>query len=405
MRGFLIFFWLSAAPPAFGAEVIVKELQIASDSKQLAQKKALNEISRDLVMSLIGQDKYQKERRKIESHIIKNQNRYILSVQSSQPVFLDNGKFSSVVTVKASKENLKNLLLEHNLLYASEGSFCLLPIVSFSSNFKGEQKSYSWWLKAKEPDPLLKKLAGSFFRLLKKAFVKEGFYVLDPVFQRLAEGAPAGVLPKKSSRVRDFAPLAEFFVCDIALLGYVQTGDLSSKRRWPLWTHLFSFARSEESALGTDQYFTQFSFNALNIKTRRFLFSLKRQFPFSAVSGADSQKEALLRLPDILDSLIYQLSSYQKEGYLDLNQLLISIQGPLTYAQKERLKNILIAKTPGIQSLRERLLTSSRVVYAAESSQSASSIAKQLKKLSLPGYVIQVKGHRKSELEIYAKKR
>ena len=409
MLHFLFFFLLSFAQ-AQSAETLVKEVQLVSDSKQLAQQKALNEVSRELVIEMIGKVKYQKEKRKIEKYIIKNQNRYILSTRSSQPVFQDDGSFFSTVTVRVSQENLKNLLLEHNLFYASEGSFCLLPVVTFSSYFNEEKKSYSWWLKdeQKEADSLLKQMAGSFFKLLKREFIKQGFYALDPVFQRMSEGTPAHVLPKKNSRVRNFVPLAEFYTCDIIVLGSVQVGALSFSKSSSLLASLFSFYQSEsktENVLGASQYFTQFSFNVFNIKTRQILFKLKKQFPFSVVMEKDPKKEMLLRWTDVLDSLIYQLSSYQKEGSLDLSRLLISVQGRLTYAQKEQLKESLIKKVPGIQNLEERLLTSSRVVYEAESSQDIRSIAKQLKELSLPKFIIQVKGYRKQELEIYAKKR
>jgi len=251
-------------------------------------------------------------------------------------------------------------------------------------------------------------MAGSFFGLLKKEFIKQGFYVLDPVFQKMAEGTPNRVLPQKSSRVRDFIPLAKFYTCDIVLLGYVQVGALPSTKSPSLLDSLFSFYQSEgktEKVLEISQYFTQFSFNVFNIKTRQLLFKLKKQFPFSVAMEKKPEKEMLLRWEGVLDSLIYQLSSYQREGSLDLSRLLISIQGPLTYAQKEQLKESLVERVPGIQNLEERLLTASRVVYEAESSRDMRSIAKQLKALSLPKFVIQVKGYRKRELEIYAKKR
>jgi len=407
---YFFLFFLFGFAQAQSVETFIKGVQSVSDSKQMAQQKALNEVSREVVVKMIGKEKYQKEKKKIEKYIIKNQNRYILSAQSSQPILQDDGNFFSAVTVRVSPENLKNLLLEHNLFYVSEGSFCLLPVVTFASYLNEEKQSYSWWLKGghKETDSLLKRMAGSFFGLLKKEFIKQGFYVLDPVFQKMAEGTPNRVLPQKSSRVRDFIPLAKFYTCDIVLLGYVQVGALPSTKSPSLLDSLFSFYQSEgktEKVLEISQYFTQFSFNVFNIKTRQLLFKLKKQFPFSVAMEKKPEKEMLLRWEGVLDSLIYQLSSYQREGSLDLSRLLISIQGPLTYAQKEQLKESLVERVPGIQNLEERLLTASREVYEAESSRDMRSIAKQLKALSLPKFVIQVKGYRKRELEIYAKKR
>ena len=399
-------FFLFSFVQAQNVESIVKEIRIKSDSRPLAQEKALNELSRRLVAEMIGQDRYQEEKRKIEKYIIKNRNRYILSTQSSRPALLDNGDFSFAVTIKVSKENLKNLLLDHNLFYASKGSVCLLPIVSFIDSFGSEEKSYSWWLKAQNgpAGELLKPMASAFFNMLSEEFVKQGFYALNPVFQRMAEGTPSTVLPKKSSRVRNFVPLAEFWICDIILSGYVQAGAVSSRGLFALTDLLSPFKKREED-FSVSQHLIQFSFNVFNIKTRQFLFKLNKQFPLPLAGQKNLKKEMLSHLKGVLDSLIYQLSSYQEEGSLDLNRLMISIQGPLSYAQKEQLKKSLVKKVSGIQSLEEKLLTSSRVIYLAESSQNISAIAQQLKEVSLPKFIIQVKGYRKQKLEIYAKKR
>lgn len=401
MSKFLFFcsFFLSSFVYAQSVETIVKKAHLKTDSKQQAQAKAVNGLSRELVIKMIGADKYRQEKQKVEKFIIKNKNRYILSTSSSKPVLQDDGAFSSTVTIKVSKSNLKDLLLEQHLFYASEGSSCLLPVVSFSSYFDEEKKSYSWWLKYEnEKIETLKQMASSFFELLSEEFIKQGFYVLDPIFQKMDEGTPSGVLPKKSSRVRNFVPLAEFYTCDIILSGSVQIGRFSGNS--PGLTNFFG---TKQNLQAGSPYFVQFFFNVFNIKTRQFLFKFKKQFTFPDDLKNKPTEGMLLHLKDVLASLTYQLSSYQEEGSLDLSRLMISVQGPLTYAQKEQLKKLLVKKIAGIQNLEERFLTSNRVVYAAESSHSIRTIAKQLKNASLPGFVIQVKGYRKQELEIYAK--
>ncbi len=371
-------------------ETLVKEISLKTDDKALAQKSALDEISQELVKEMVGADKYQKEKQKIVKYIIKGRNRYILSVQISSGVLQDDGAFSFTVTAQVSRENLKNLLLNHNLFYTSEGSFCLLPAISFSSYFEEKKKSYSWFKKksSETADPLLKQMATAFFKLLSGELIKQGFYVLDPVFQRIDEGAPSFVLPKKVTRAKHFASLSEFYNCDLILLGHIQTG-------------------SSADLIGqgslSSSYQTQFSFNVFNIKTRQFLFKLKKQFPFSPALMKDPVKELLLRSKDVLNSLSYQLAFYQEEGVLELNRMIISIQGALTYAEAERLKKALVENISGIQSLEERFLSSGRWLYLAESSKSMTSIIKELKKARLPGFAIQVKGFKKRKMEIYAK--
>ena len=401
-----VLFCLPGLPSAQEMEGFIREIYLDTESKQLAQRKAVNEISRELVIEIIGKDKYEGEKSKIEDNIIKNQNRYILSLKTSKAVLQDDGKFAFTVKIKVSRGNLKKLLLEQNLFYASEGSSCLLPMVSFSSHFKEGKKSYSWWLghSNEEQNVTLQQLAGSFFELLSAEFIKIGFYALNPVFQKMKEGTPPSVLPKKNRYVRDFTSLSKFYACDVVLLGYVHLGQLPFARSSPLF-NIFSAFKDKHTNSPPRPYFTQFSFNVVNIKSRQFLFKLRKKFPFPDNKQMSVQDEALLRSKDVLDSITFQLSSYREKGSLDLNRLTISVQGPLSYAQKEQLKKSLVRHISSLQNLEERLLTSSRVVYEAESSKNIRFIAQQLKKAVLPHFIIQLKGYKKQELEIYAKKR
>lgn len=393
--------------PIWSLETVTKEVHLKTDSKQLAQKSALDELSREVVIDMIGEDKYNEEKSKIEKSILKNRNRYILSTRASKPVSQDNGDFSFMVTATVSKDNLKKLLLDNNLFYSSKGSFCLIPVVSFSTHFQSKEKTYSWWLASSgdKIDPVLQKMAVSFFDLLSQELIKQGFYLLNPIFQRMNEGTPSSVLPGRRSRVRDFVPLSEFYTCDIILSGHIQSGNLTSQRS-SILSHLFSsFSNKSSELVSSFQYFTNFSFRVFNIRTRQFLFKLSKRFPFSSSDQQNPEKEMLLNLNNILDSFIYQLSSYQEEGSLGLNRMTVSVQGPLSYAEKEQLKKALIKNISGIQNLQERMLSSSRVVYEADSSSDIRSLAKQLRAVSLRRFVIQVKGYRKQELEIYARKR
>ena len=385
-------------------ETIVKELELKLDSKKLAQQKALNEVSRHLVTEMLGAEKYKKNKSKIEKSIIKNKNRYVLYISSSSGKLQEQGKFAFTVTMKVSKENLKNLLLENNLFYNSEGAFCVLPAISFSSYFEEKKEKYSWWLDSSPAGSEIKNIAGSFFDLLSKEFIKSGFYVIDPVFQKIKTSAPAFVMPKKGKSIKSFLPMSQFYTCDIILYGRIHTGRVSSAES-NFFSNLFSSKEDSLSSIYPESYFIQFSLNVSNIKTRQFLFNVQRKFSFSPTNKNNPKVELLLRSKDILDSVVYQLTAFNEEGSLVLNRLMISVQGPLNYAEKERLQKSLIKKIPGIEGLQVRLLNSSRVVYEAKSSQSAQDIAKQLRSISLPHFLIQVKGYRNQKLEIYAKNR
>ena len=387
-------------------EVVIQEVYQDTNNKQLAQKTALDTISKQLVIEALGESKYQQEQQKIKNDILKNKNRYILSVSSTSPVFKEDSKaFFSQVTVKVSKSNLKQLLLEHNLFYRDKSSFCVLPVLSLSFDMFGEKSQYHWWLKKQSlTNQDLKPLANLFFDLLTEELIKKGFYVLNPVFQKILKGSPLGVLPKKQNpSAKSFSSLAKFYACDIILLGSVDFGPLLSQDMVGLF-----FKKTNKNT----EFWAQFTFKVYNIQTKEFLLSLKKKFPF-LVSSKELKKDLLLFLKkqlllnskEVLGSLSYQLASYQQQGSLDLNRLKISIQGPLNYIEKDQLKTALLNKISSLSKMEVSLLTSSRVVYLAESSKTASQIAQHIKKTSFPGFVVQVKGSKKKELEIYAKKR
>ncbi|MCY4320880.1 MAG: hypothetical protein OXC37_00525, partial [Bdellovibrionaceae bacterium] len=368
------------------------------------QQKALNEISRTLVSEIVGEKRYEENKTKIEKSIIKNQNRYVLFISSSSGKMQENGEFAFTVTIKVSKENLKKLLLEHNLFYDSKGAFCILPVISFSSYFGEKMEKYSWWQDNQSIDKELKKIASSFFELLSEEFIKHGFYVIDPVFQRIQKGAPSFILPKKGKSIKIFLPMANFYVCDIILSGRIHTGKTSPVEN-KFFMNLFSSKKSSMARLYPEDYFIEFKLNVSNIKTKQFLFNVQRKFSFSPTNKNKPKAEVLLRSKDILDSLVYQLSASNEEGFLVLNRLMISVQGPLTYIEREQLKKALIRKIKGIEDLQVRMINSSRVVYEAKSSQKPQELSKQLRAVSLPNFLIQVKGYRNQNLEIYAKRR
>ena len=385
-------------------ETIVQEVELKTDNKKQAQQKALNDVSRELVMEMLGENKYKESKKKIEKTIIKNQNRYVLSVRSSPGRFQEQGKFAFTITMRVSKENLKKLLLENDLFYDSKGADCILPAISFSSYFGEKQKKYSWWLDEGTADLEIKNTAGAFFDVLSREFIKVGFYVIDPIFQRIKAGAPSFVLPKRGKKIKDFISMSNFYNCDIILFGRIHAGPVSEIES-NFFSKFFSSGKSSMSKLYPESYFIQFYLNVFNLRTRQLLFSVRRKFSFSPANKDKPKAEILLRSKDILDSVIYQLTASNEEGSLVLNRLMISVQGPLNYADAEQLQKSLIKKTPGIENLQVRLLNSSRVLYEAKSSHSIRDIAKQLKSISLPHFSIQVKGYRNQKLEIYAKKR
>ena len=108
-------------------------------------------------------------------------------------------------------------------------------------------------------------------------------------------------------------------------------------------------------------------------------------------------------LPAVLGSLRYQLSFYRDRGVLDLNRFFISIQGPLTYHQKEQLKAALIQNISPIKDLKEALVVSNRVLYEVESSKGMKELAQAIRSSSFSPFKVQITGYNQKKLDLYGK--
>ena len=198
------------------AQLETRELEIVTETgdKGLAIEKAVQQVSRDFVRQLMGEEKYNEHQSRIERKIIKNKNRYILFVKTSASELQEEGNWLTRVTLGVSPENLAALLLEHNLFYSSSGASCVLPAITFKTGgYRGGKKEeLSWWEKSREPSPLLQSLSEIFYSALSEDFIQGGFYVIDPVFSRLSESVPSSVLPSKSS-ASQFQKFVDFLNC------------------------------------------------------------------------------------------------------------------------------------------------------------------------------------------------
>ena len=360
----------------------------------MAHKRAVLEVSRDLVIDLLGEKKYQAKKKYIEQNIIKKDNRYILSVSSSKGKWSDQGKFTFQVSLKISKENLKKLLREHNLFDYSKGTFCVLPMVSFEEN---EGSSYSWWLEKKsdldEKSLELKKLAQAFFDLLSRELLKRAFYVQDPLFYQVPRAVPPSLFSAKSKKNKNFHSLMHFYSCDIILLGQVSLG---AKTKDSL---LGSFLSDSEKP---DKKELEFSLSAFKIKTQHPILGLKKRV---ALEGSDFRTAFLSSAQKVVDSLAYQLSHHQEENSLEWNQFPLILQGSLSYFDKEKLARLLVQNSDSLEKLKVQYMNADRVVYSAEVSADLKKAIKDLKKLSLKAYNIQVRKTRNQAIEVYAQKR
>lgn len=377
----LIFFSFSS----LSQEINEIKIEIKTDSgdKKTAISKAVDQVSRETVEKFLGHEKYLKNEKIIKEDIISNQNRYILFSKSSEPVSQDDGKFLTTVTLGISDKNLERLLIEHNLLFNSKGSLCILPLISFTTVLD-KKKTYSWWI-AENEDNLNWNLAKEFYKQLSFYSVKTGFYSMDPVFSRLHE-VPVSIDGIKKEKTANLKALTDFFQCHIVISGKV-------------------FLKENKETAAIENYI---AFKVFNIQTRRIFFKMRKKIlvPVKQFPLSEDQLKKLFSVVSrrILISVSHQLSDYRKKGALDLSRLFLSIQGPLSYFEKEDLEKALLQHIPSIKTLQKRYMSSNKTTYEIKSEKAIDGLKETLKKANIPGYKIKIIAHNKKQMEIYAKK-
>ena len=388
MKKSILWFFVLFSFPSLSQSIREVQVDIKTDNggKKAAIRQAIDQVSRELVENFLGKEKYQKNKEKIRKNIMGNQNLYVLSSKSSTPVLQDDGKFLTVVTLGVSEKNLESLLLEHNLFYKSQGSLCVLPVISFVTDLDKEE-SYLWWSDQRQ-DNLPGYLAEYFYSSLSLQIVKSGFYGVDPVFSQFYENLPSSLL-KRKERIKGLKPLTNFLQCYIIVSGKVRLE--KSKEANSLMAH--------------------FHFKTFNIQTNQILFKMKKQILFSSEGyGSKSKNNVKVKRAfkeiskKILTSIAWQLSNHREQGILDLNNLFLGIQGPLSYFEKEKLEAALVDYIHAIKSLKKKYMSSSKTVYELKASENTVELAAILKKANIPGYHLKVVAYNKKQLEIYAKK-
>ena len=379
---------LSSQAFAMSVETYQKTIDLDTDNKKQAQKIALNQASRELIIQMLGQKEYSKKKSQIEKKIIKNKNRYVLSISSSSGELQDTGKFRFSVTIKISKNNLRDLLKSSSVVKVSRSSYCIIPLITFSSELEEKNKQTWFWWKleqsSEESFSTQKKLAETFFRTLSRDFTKLGFYFIDPVFQKTVQAVPESLLPKRSKKMKHFNSLVHFYSCDIILSGSIDIEKNVGKNL---------------SSLNTN-HLLKVMIRAFNQKTKESLFELNREF---SLGNKDSlQKTMDLKSQEVIESLIYRFSFYKERGSLGLDRLMLALQGPLSYSEKEKFITQIMQKVNGLKNIQIVYLSSQRAIYKSDISNSLDEILKDLKKIKLKDFTFQVRADSNSKLEIYA---
>ena len=380
MKRFLFFLVVSMTIPCFSEKVIhvFQEHEVEQKNLPLARKeatqKAIEAVSLKYIHEILGKDNLKNKMSSIRS-IIKNSNRYIYSVKTSNPIRTENG-YRIKVSLSFSLKTLQDLLLKKGLFYQIKGTPKVLFLVEIEDSINSE--NYSWWKKKSEeslkPSSWLEGLAMAFHANAHKIFKEKSFYVFQPIKSRMKELVPKVLAKDLSSR--EAIQMASFFTADVFINGKVSLKQVSKDQFSAHWN--ISIIKSNGRIL------------------RNFQQGQKSEHGnFKNVMENLFQEKSKIFLENIVGQT---LNLWEKGAFRDGDFYLL-IEGDYSYRQIAKFKKE-IETLIQIKSLKERKFMPSKVMFHVDSSLNPKMLARILRKRKFKGFSIKSLDYNRREIGV-----
>ncbi len=341
---------------------------------------AIEDVSLENIKLLIGAAKAERNKAVIQNKILKNSNKYILSIKSSNSERVGN-EVQMAVELKISLKNLRTLLLEEGLLYQLEGPPKVLPLVAISDRVNSRQ--YGWWYQQKDKDySFVAEIAEAFNKSLKDELSKIGFYGMSPLSSNFSGSVPEPYRIGNLQRA-DALFLGEFFKSSIVVRGEVLL----------------------RPKLNSDNiYLVDVRLEALHSSNGRVLGEVVRTFEtapgqFRAVAAKKFQEVG----ERIAADMSVQLSDAWKKGTFGSSLLRLTVRGSLAPRELDQFKKTILLQVRDIKSLRERFLQAGSTTYEIDSSTNTQQLAIAIRSAKLAPFNVEVNDVRPEALSIYVK--
>lgn len=357
--------------PAFAQKINLVERVIEMTSteknqvtaRQTMVNQATEKVSQDLIKEMIGEAKYNRNKSVITAKIVNKSARYIPFSKPGEMKETPSG-FSMSVVMKVNPDDLQSLLLENGLLYESDGTPAVLPMVKFTD--KVNSKSYSWWAEGESPNKTFLVKEGKYFEeKLKDAFSKVNFYALKPLTRHYFDMLPSSY-QSESLRPEDVQRLSQVFSSPILLEGHIQ--------------FLKSPTRSEAQMI-------EIKLTASQSSNGRVIAEVSRQFEtdmgaFEVVIDR-KMKEVL---EGTTQDLANQVLEAWQRGALGSSLYKLTIRGRISLKEQEAFKTALKNKVREVKNIRERLITSDGLTYEVDASIGPQELGKKAPTIEMQGY-------------------
>lgn len=351
-------------------------------AKKDIQDQAINKISEEIIIELMGQENFTKRKSLIQQKIIKQSAKYIPFSKPSEPETTTGGATKMTMMMKVSISNLRTLLKSQGFLNENELAPIILPLVTYSD--KVQMKNFRWWI------PLDRKDKGFLVtesRLLEKAlqnsFQKSDFFLIKPIDGNLHLQVPLA-LQNEHLTAEDFIILGQLFHAPVVINGQV------------------NFSKNSDTP---DRYRIDAHFAAIQVANGRTIADVSRHYDTEVGLFEVSIDKKLKEVSEgLTNDLALQVYEVWQKGSLGSSVLKMTIKGYVPIKDQEQFKDKVRSSIPQIRNLRERLISADSIVFEFESHLSPKEIAKFFSVFDLNGRTVSATSTSDDELVLQIKR-
>lgn len=331
-------------------------------AKKEIQDIATEKVSEALIKELIGDAKYLRQKPLITQKIIRNSARYVPFSRTGEMQPAGEG-FKMSVTLKVSMDILQKMLLENGLLYESDSTPAVLPMVRWMDRVS--MKSFSWWQDGEDSSKaFLSKKNRQLEAALKAAFFKNQFYVFQPDQKKYSQFL-AGVRTERPTP-EDYQALSVGLGVQMVVNGEV------------------SIVKSTERS---DAYSVLLKLQAQQTQNGRLIAEVSRQ---ADMEGGTMEASVDKKIQELLDSsaqdLATQVFDAWTKGTVGSSLYRLTLKGRLPLNLQETLKEGVRNRLREVKSIRERMISQDEIVYELDAQKGPEELSKKMADLPLGNF-------------------
>jgi hypothetical protein len=379
---FLIFLLiLNCATAGFAQTIDVlfegeSDKRLKTQASQEIVDEAIERTSLKYISEIIGDAKAQKNLSLIRNKVIKESGKYVLYIKTDKLKADRENPSKKVmnVSLKLSLDNLRKILLSNGLLYKTEGSPKVLPLIVFDDRKNSE--FFSWWM-GSATSSYLRNTTKSFYSKIRQSFQQKMFYSALPIENNYATLVPEA-LRLENPRLQDALVLGEYFSSDIIVKGKVRLQPVSS----------FS-----------DQIEIIVQLLAYQTSNGRLIADVKRKYKtefgsFKTVVSKKLEEETEAMSQD----LVSQVFSAWQSGTFGSSLIRLTLYGPIDYKDLMSIKTK-VNQLKEVRRIRERFFARKKVSFEIDASVLPKELAEILKTVRTNKYSLKFDDMDSSELE------